>query len=95
MSTLVIAYDSKEKNNFQIGAHIRRVTADQIKKVSLELGGKNPAIVFGDADIDKGKDITRLALDTSVLIQKSFFSDQSLTDERLKRTVRGNNCANL
>ena len=57
---------------FQIGAHIRRVTADQIKKVSLELGGKNPAIVFGDADIDKGKDITRLALDTSDLIQKSF-----------------------
>ena len=56
----------------QIGAHIRRVTADQIKKVSLELGGKNPAIVFGDADIDKGKDITRLALDTSDLIQKSF-----------------------
>ena len=41
--------------DFQIGAHIRRVTADQIKKVSLELGGKNPAIVFGDADIDKGK----------------------------------------
>ena len=41
-------------NIFQIGAHIRRVTADQIKKVSLELGGKNPAIVFGDADIDKG-----------------------------------------
>ena len=39
---------------FQIGAHIRRVTADQLKKVSLELGGKNPAIVFGDADIDKG-----------------------------------------
>ena len=36
------------------------MTADQIKKVSLELGGKNPAIVFGDADIDKGKDITRL-----------------------------------
>ena len=49
----------RSKNDFQIGAHIRRVTADQIKKVSLELGGKNPAIVFGDADIDKGKDITR------------------------------------
>ena len=31
------------KTYFQIGAHIRRVTADQIKKVSLELGGKNPA----------------------------------------------------
>ena len=54
----MLLLDGLESIVFQIGAHIRRVTADQIKKVSLELGGKNPAIVFGDADIDKGKDIT-------------------------------------
>ena len=58
---------------FQIGAHIRRVTADQIKKVSLELGGKNPAIVFGDADIDKGKDITRSAETLPFLFDSRLF----------------------
>ena len=35
--------------------HIRRITADQIKKVSFQLGGKNQAIVFADADIGKGR----------------------------------------
>lgn len=33
------------------GAHIAAVAAAQFKKVSLELGGKNPAIVFADADL--------------------------------------------
>ena len=27
--------------------------APQVKKLSLELGGKNPALVFADCDIDK------------------------------------------
>ena len=35
------------------GAHIARTTAPQFKKLSLELGGKNPAIVFADCDFDK------------------------------------------
>jgi aminomuconate-semialdehyde/2-hydroxymuconate-6-semialdehyde dehydrogenase len=33
------------------GATIAAATASQFKKVSLEMGGKNPAIVFGDADL--------------------------------------------
>lgn len=33
------------------GAHIVRLAADDIKRVSLELGGKNPNIVFADADV--------------------------------------------
>lgn len=33
------------------GAQIAAVAAPQFKKVSLELGGKNPAIVFEDADL--------------------------------------------
>ena len=70
----MLLLDGLESIVFQIGAHIRRVTADQIKKVSLELGGKNPAIVFGDADIDKGKDITP---NISVNISDP---DQGLTD---------------
>ena len=33
------------------GAHIATAAAAQFKKVSLEMGGKNPAIVFADADL--------------------------------------------
>ena len=33
------------------GTQIARTTAAQFKKVSLELGGKNPTIVFADADL--------------------------------------------
>jgi aminomuconate-semialdehyde/2-hydroxymuconate-6-semialdehyde dehydrogenase len=35
------------------GAAIIKAGADQIRPVSLELGGKNPAIVFADCDLDK------------------------------------------
>lgn len=35
------------------GAMILRASADTIKKVSLELGGKSPNIVFADADLEK------------------------------------------
>lgn len=34
------------------GAEIARLAAPQFKKISLELGGKNPTIVFADADLD-------------------------------------------
>ena len=35
------------------GKHIATVTAPLFKKLSLELGGKNPNIIFADADFDK------------------------------------------
>ena len=36
----------------EVGKHIMREAADSLKKVSLELGGKSPNIVFEDADLD-------------------------------------------
>ncbi|MDR1576512.1 MAG: aldehyde dehydrogenase [Treponema sp.] len=36
----------------EAGQEIIRATADNVTKVSLELGGKAPAIVFADADLD-------------------------------------------
>ena len=36
----------------QTGAHIARVAAPMFKKLSLELGGKNPNIIFADCDYD-------------------------------------------
>lgn len=35
------------------GAHIARVAAPMFKKLSLELGGKNPNIIFADCDYNK------------------------------------------
>ncbi len=49
------------------GAQIARVAAPQFKKVSLEMGGKNPAIVFADADLSEAN------LDTIV---RSGFANQ-------------------
>ena len=40
------------------GAHIARVAAPMFKKLSLELGGKNPNIIFADCDYDKMLDTT-------------------------------------
>ena len=48
------------------GEHIARIVAPKFKKMSLELGGKNPNIIFGDCDYDK-------ALSTSVI---SSFANQ-------------------
>ena len=49
------------------GAAIASAAAKQFKKVSLEMGGKNPAIVFADADLSDAN------LDT---IARSGFSNQ-------------------
>ena len=49
------------------GAQIASVAAPQFKKVSLEMGGKNPAIVFADADLSDAN------LDTIV---RSGFANQ-------------------
>ncbi|CDF89377.1 ZYBA0S04-02828g1_1 [Zygosaccharomyces bailii CLIB 213] len=35
------------------GRHIMKSAADTIKKITLELGGKSPNIVFADADLDR------------------------------------------
>ena len=48
------------------GAHIAKVAAPMFKKLSLELGGTNPAIIFSDCDYDE-------MLQTTV---KSSFANQ-------------------
>ena len=35
-----------------VGQRIAQLTAASMKKVSLELGGKNAAVVFSDADME-------------------------------------------
>ncbi|UPL49203.1 aldehyde dehydrogenase [Hymenobacter sublimis] len=48
------------------GAHIARTAAPQFKKLSLELGGKNPNLIFADCDLDA-------AVQTSI---RSSFANQ-------------------
>lgn len=50
----------------ETGAHIARVAAPMFKKLSLELGGKNPNIIFADCNYDE-------MLNTTV---RSSFSNQ-------------------
>lgn len=46
----------------ETGAHILQLAAPDIKRVSLELGGKSPNIIFADADIDKAADSSPLSV---------------------------------
>ncbi|MTH99054.1 aldehyde dehydrogenase family protein [Roseibium sp. RKSG952] len=39
-----------------VGKHIVAATSGTLKKVSLELGGKNPQVIFPDADLDQAAD---------------------------------------
>lgn len=52
----LVEHDGVDKIAFtgstEVGRHIRKVTAGTTKKLSLELGGKSPFIVFDDADLD-------------------------------------------
>jgi len=85
----VISFTGSSKT----GKIIMANAAETIKHVSLELGGKAPAIVFGDADLDKAvAEIKRgsLALNgqmctciSRVLVQDSAYDDMK---ERLKHT---------
>ncbi|WP_354644702.1 aldehyde dehydrogenase family protein [Kitasatospora camelliae] len=43
------------------GRSVMRAAADTVKKVALELGGKNPNIVFADADLDAAVDFALTA----------------------------------
>ncbi|MGD0764855.1 MAG: aldehyde dehydrogenase family protein [Dehalococcoidia bacterium] len=52
----LVAHEGIDKICFtgstETGRHIMQLAAGNVKKVSLELGGKSPNIVFADADID-------------------------------------------
>ena len=48
-----------------VGHRIAAVCADQFKKVTLEMGGKNPALVFPDAPAHAAKSLVRAAFQNS------------------------------
>ena len=46
----------------EVGRLIQQQAAQNLKKVTLELGGKSPAIVFKDSDINQAVEGTHFAL---------------------------------
>ncbi len=69
----------------EVGQHVMRTAADTVKKITLELGGKSPNIVFADADpeaalrgasmgIFYGKGEV-CAAGSRLLVQKSIYED--------------------
>jgi betaine-aldehyde dehydrogenase len=46
----------------ETGQRVMRAAAGNVKKIALELGGKNPNIVFADADLDVAVDYALLAV---------------------------------
>jgi acyl-CoA reductase-like NAD-dependent aldehyde dehydrogenase len=45
-----------------VGKHIVRTAASDLKHVSMELGGKNPNVIFADADLDKAAATAAMAI---------------------------------
>ena len=65
------------------GSLVTKNAADQLKRLSLELGGKSPAVIFADADLDRALDAAvfqiysfngeRCTANSRVLIEESIF----------------------
>jgi 5-carboxymethyl-2-hydroxymuconic-semialdehyde dehydrogenase len=65
------------------GIIVTKNAADHLKRLSLELGGKSPAVIFADADLDRALDATvfqiysfngeRCTANSRVLIERSIF----------------------
>jgi len=73
------------------GARLLKASADDIKRVSLELGGKSPNIVFADANLDKA---ARAAVKggfgnagQSCSARTRLFVERSVHDELVERFV--------
>jgi 5-carboxymethyl-2-hydroxymuconic-semialdehyde dehydrogenase len=67
------------------GSIVMKNAADQIKRLSLELGGKSPAVIFADADLERALDATvfqiysfngeRCTANSRALIQEDIFDE--------------------
>lgn len=45
-----------------VGQHLQRVTADHMPRLSLELGGKSPVVIYEDADLDRAAHSAALSI---------------------------------
>ncbi|KAL0820991.1 hypothetical protein ABMA28_005640 [Loxostege sticticalis] len=84
----------------EVGKLIQRGAADTIKRITLELGGKSPNIIFGDVDLEKAVEAAHFALfynmgQCCTAGSRTFVEDKiydkfvELSAERAKRRVVG------
>jgi 5-carboxymethyl-2-hydroxymuconic-semialdehyde dehydrogenase len=67
------------------GSIVMKTGADHLKRLSLELGGKSPAVIFADADLDRALDAAvfqiysfngeRCTANSRALIERSIFDE--------------------
>ncbi len=77
------------------GSIVMKTAAESLKRLSLELGGKSPAVVFADADLDRALDATvfqiysfngeRCTANSRALIEGSIFDE--FVDRLAKRAA--------
>jgi len=80
------------------GSLITKQGADTLKRYHLELGGKNPVVVFADADLDKALDAVvfmiyslngeRCTSSSRVLIERSIYEDFTARIAERARNIR-------
>ncbi|BDP43527.1 aldehyde dehydrogenase (plasmid) [Deinococcus aetherius] len=80
------------------GSHIMRQGADTLKRVHFELGGKNPVVVFEDADLEKALDAVvfmiyslngeRCTSSSRVLIQEGIYDEFTARIAERARNIR-------
>lgn len=75
----------------EVGATIMKLAADDIKRVSLELGGKSPNIIFADADWERAAAESPLSVFANTgqdcCARSRMFIEQSIFDEFVARFV--------
>jgi formyltetrahydrofolate dehydrogenase len=74
-----------------VGKDIMRSAAGNVKRVSLELGGKSPLVIFGDCDIDKAVRLGCQAVffnkGENCIAAGRLFVEKKIHDEYISRVV--------
>uniref|UniRef100_A0A6G1SAT3 Retinal dehydrogenase 1 n=1 Tax=Aceria tosichella TaxID=561515 RepID=A0A6G1SAT3_9ACAR len=75
----------------EVGRLIQQLGAQHIKRVSLELGGKSPLIIFPDADLDKAVQVAHAMCVVNqgqcCVAATRTFVHENIYDEFVKKTV--------
>ena len=83
----------------EIGSKIMKLAADDIKRVSLELGGKSPNIVFADADWQRAASESPMSVFANTgqdcCARSRMFIEQSIFDEFVSQFVAATEKLNI
>lgn len=79
----------------EIGTRIMKMAADGMKRISLELGGKSPNIVFADADLEKAAALAPFGVFDNTgqdcCARSRFFVEHNVFDKFVKKFIEASN----